>query len=130
MSREGKEDGPARVGKILQDLLRKWGIEGEVERQEVLEGWADAVGGRIAAVTRATAVSRGVLFVEVRSSAWMTELNLMRHQLLDRLNAGRGEAPVERIVFTLAESPGRGRPGPEVRGRRGEGGGGEGSPSG
>ena len=72
-------------------------------RQEALGRWDAVVGERIAAVTRATAVSGGVLFVKVVSSPWLTELNLMRHDILRRLNAGQREGRVERIVFTLGE---------------------------
>ena len=98
--REGKPD---LVGDLLPGLFHKLGVAVEVERQEALERWEGVVGERIAAVTRATAVSRGVLFVKVVSSAWLTELNLMRHDILRRLNAGRGKGRIERIVFTLSE---------------------------
>ena len=97
-------DGQAdRVGKLLPELLRKLGVASEVARQEALGRWDAVVGERIAAVTRATAVSGGVLFVKVVSSPWLTELNLMRHDILRRLNAGQREGRVERIVFTLGE---------------------------
>jgi predicted nucleic acid-binding Zn ribbon protein len=96
-----------KVDEVLGGLLRSLGIHEEVARQGVLDRWADVVGERIAEVTRARSVSRGILFVEVRSSAWITELNLMRHELMTRLNAGAGDGRVERIVFTQAEDAGR-----------------------
>lgn len=102
------ENAPERVGNLVSGLLRKLGISREVERQEALVRWREVVGERIAAVTRAKAVSSGVLFVEVRSSAWLAELNLMRHEILRRLNAGQGEGRVERIVFILSEGSPRG----------------------
>jgi predicted nucleic acid-binding Zn ribbon protein len=98
-----KDGRPDRVGDLLGGLLRKWGVDREVARQGAMERWPDVVGERIARVTRARAVSSGTLFVEVRSSAWMNELNLMRHELLRRLNAGEKEGRIERIVFVLAE---------------------------
>lgn len=104
----GSGDGrPDRVGDLLGGLLRKWGVDREVARQGALERWPGLVGERIADVTRARSVASGILFVEVRSSAWMNELNLMRHELLRRLNAGQEEGRVERIVFVLAERPNR-----------------------
>jgi predicted nucleic acid-binding Zn ribbon protein len=98
-------DGPDRIGELLGGLFRKWGLQGELERQSALEQWDEIVGEGIARVTRPQGVARGVLYVEVRSSAWITELNLMRHDLLARLNAGRSEGRIERIVFRLAEEP-------------------------
>ncbi|TVP42442.1 MAG: DUF721 domain-containing protein [Gemmatimonadales bacterium] len=103
----GGDRGMGKVDEVLGGLLRNLGIHEEVARQGVLERWADVVGEQIAEVTRARSVSRGILFVEVRSSAWITELNLMRHELMTRLNAGAGDGRVERIVFTQAEDAGR-----------------------
>ncbi len=92
-----------RVGDLVGDLLQRLGIEEEIAGQGVLLRWDKAVGEGIAAVARARAVSRGTLFVEVASSSWMSELNMMRREILSRLNAGQDEGRVERIVFTLAE---------------------------
>ncbi len=40
--------------------------------------------------------------MEVRTSAWLMELNMMKGRILDRLNEGRpDDARVERIVFVL-----------------------------
>ena len=94
---------PHLVGELLPRLFKKWGLAKDVARQEALVRWDPVVGERIAAVAQATAVSKGVLFVRVASSAWLTELNLMRHDILRRLNAGQREGRVERIVFTLSE---------------------------
>ncbi len=102
---EGTLGAPEKVGDLLPDLLQRLGISREVAAQDSLARWATVVGDRIAAVTRARAVSSGVLFVEVRSSAWLSELNMMRHEILRRLNAGQGDGRVERIVFTLWEGP-------------------------
>jgi predicted nucleic acid-binding Zn ribbon protein len=97
------EGGPDRVGELLAGLFRKWGLERELATQSAVDRWPRVVGERIAAVTTARSVSSGVLFVEVRSSAWMNELDLLRHELLRRLNAGQEGGRVERIVFVLAE---------------------------
>ena len=108
LSESDPQDGQAdRVGKLLPGVLQRLGVASDVARQEALGRWDTVVGERIAAVTHASAVAGGVLFVRVVSSAWLAELNLMRHDILRRLNAGRGEGRIERIVFTLGdvESP-------------------------
>lgn len=102
-AQSGSSDGPARVGDLLGELLSRLGIDEEIERQEVLVRWPEVVGERIASFARAAAVSRGVLFVKVDSSAWMNELNFMRHDILRRLNGDRDSGRIERIVFTLSE---------------------------
>ncbi|TVP75594.1 MAG: DUF721 domain-containing protein [Gemmatimonadales bacterium] len=97
--------GPDHIGNMLDGLMKKWGIRDGVEEQEILELWPEIVGPGIAEVTRARAIARGTLFVEVRSSAWMSELGLLRHDLMRRINAGRKAGRVEKIVFLLAEDP-------------------------
>lgn len=99
----GSGDGPTRVGDLLGALLEKKGLKEQLERTGVLDEWADAVGEQISSVTRARSVSGGTLFVEVRSSAWMSELDFMKGEILGTLNK-RAEAPIEKIVFLLAGS--------------------------
>lgn len=102
----GKRKGPSepdRVGDLLGGVLARLGISEEVAQQEVLLRWEATVGETIAAVSKAVGISNGVLFVQVASSPWMNELNLMRHDILKRLNAGAGAGRVERIVFSLSD---------------------------
>ena len=111
---EKRSEELARVGDLLPGLFERLGIASELAAQESLVRWGAVVGERIAGVTRPSAVSSGVLFVEVASSAWLSELNLMRHEILRRLNAGRSEGRVERLVFTLSDgSPGMERRRPD-----------------
>ncbi len=106
--RDGRGEGsPDRVGDLLGGVLRKLGVSEEVARQGAIERWGEVVGERIAAVTEAVSVANGVLFVRVSSSAWLNELTLMRSELLSRLNAGRRDGRIDRIVLTLAEGPPR-----------------------
>lgn len=94
---------PERIGPLLEAALERLGIAREVASQSALSRWDRIVGEAIAEVTRPKAVSNGVLFVEVASSGWLTELNLMRRDILARLNAGQSEGRVEKVVFTMSE---------------------------
>lgn len=97
------ERGPVRVGELVDAFLAKGSVGRQVRRVGVLDEWDERVGERIAAVTRARSLSAAVLFVEVRTSAWLMELNLMKNDILERLNEGREDVPVERIVFVLMD---------------------------
>lgn len=117
MSQGDGGHGPTPLGDALGAFLKKHGLDREVKGQEALGRWDDAVGDRIARVTRPAGVSRGVLFVEVSSSAWMSELNMMKRDILARLNAGReGPDRIDRVVFRLAEGPLDQKEGPSVGG--------------
>ena len=95
---------PVRVGSVLAALLEKHGVKEQVERMSVLDLWPELVGEHVAEVTKAKGVSEATLFVEVRTSAWLMELNIMKGEFLVRVNERLGDVPLERIVFVLAET--------------------------
>lgn len=98
------DGGPTRVGEVLEGFLRETGLREQVRRMSVLDAWDELVGDKIARVTEPVRLDGGVLFVEVRSSAWLMELNMMKRRILDRLNDGREEGRIEKIRFVQAES--------------------------
>jgi predicted nucleic acid-binding Zn ribbon protein len=100
-----RKQGPVKVGKILDDFLDRAGVRVQLERTTALEEWPGRVGEAIARVTNPRSVSEGTLIVEVRSSAWLMELNMMRTEILRRVNEGREQAPIDRIVFVLGDQP-------------------------
>jgi predicted nucleic acid-binding Zn ribbon protein len=95
---------PTRVDVVLAQVLEKHGVQKQVQRVSVLDLWPEIVGDRVAAVTRVKGLDRDALFVEVRSSAWLMELSMLKTEVLERVNARLADAPLERIVFVLAET--------------------------
>jgi hypothetical protein len=57
-------------------------IADRVRGERVLTEWTELVGPRIAQRTRPDKIADRVLWVEVASSAWLHELNLLKPQLL------------------------------------------------
>lgn len=98
-----EDTGPTRLGRALDQFLDRSGLAERVEAAGVIPAWAERVGAPIAAVTAPVRVSRGTLFVAVRSSAWLMELKLMEAEILRRLNAGRTRGKIARIRFLMAE---------------------------
>ena len=96
--------GPIKVDSVLSAVLEKHGVKKQVERMSVLDLWPELVGEHIAEVTKAKGVADSTLFVEVRTSAWLMELNIMQREFLSKVNEGLEDAPLERIVFVLAET--------------------------
>ena len=103
MSGPERGKAPERVGSVVNRFLEGAGLGEQVRRQGVLEAWPTLMGEAIAAVTRARAVSAGTLFVEVRSSPWLMELEMMKAEILRRVNADRTDGLIERVVFVLGE---------------------------
>ena len=95
---------PQRIGEVLEEVLEDAGVLRQFERLGVLDLWPEIVGERVAQVTHARNVDDTTLVVEVRSSAWLMELNMMKGDLLKRVNEHAPETPMERLVFVLAET--------------------------
>ncbi|HEU4559705.1 MAG TPA: DUF721 domain-containing protein [Longimicrobium sp.] len=93
---------PQPLGDVLSRYLDKSGLGAKVEAASVLTDWAERVGPGIAAVTTPTGLHDQTLFVAVANSAWMMELNLMKHELIKRVNSGRKEGQIRQIVFQMA----------------------------
>lgn len=94
------------------------GITDEIRAQRLLTEWADLVGPKISARTRPYGVSERVLTVEVASSAWMHELNLLKQQIFSGLVERLGEPRLfDELRFKLAggRGPGALRPRPPAR---------------
>lgn len=95
------DEGPRKLSDLLPDFLEKSGVQDDLERQSALAEWDERVGDRIAEVTHPRSVSDSTLIVEVRSSAWLMELNMMKGEILDRVNADR-ETPIAKLVFVMS----------------------------
>jgi predicted nucleic acid-binding Zn ribbon protein len=92
---------PEKVRDFLADVLEREGVAQDVARQSALEEWPSKVGEKIAGVTRARSVADATMVVEVRSSPWLMELNMMKGEILERLNQGR-DVPLEKLVFVMS----------------------------
>ena len=92
------------VSEVLEEFLAESGLGESLERLGAMDDWPDAVGSRVSGVTSAVEVRGDTLVVEVASSAWLTELSMMKGLILERLNSRRGDAPIGRIRFRLAEA--------------------------
>jgi predicted nucleic acid-binding Zn ribbon protein len=85
-------------------VLEEHGLRRQVERHQELGPWSEIVGETLAGVTRVRGLDGETLVVEVRNSAWLMELNMLKEDFLERVNGRLGEASVERVVFVLAET--------------------------
>lgn len=73
--------------------LAHYGISEEIRAGRLLTEWTELVGPKIAQRTRPDGISDRVLWIEVATSAWLHELNLLRVELVaglvERLGAPR-----------------------------------------
>ena len=97
-----KKRKPVSISDALTGFLQTTGLARRVEQVTAIDDWPNAVGAQIAGVTRALTITPdGILFVAVKSHAWMTELSLMEPELLSALNSAKGREKVRKIRFRL-----------------------------
>ncbi|HET9992827.1 MAG TPA: DUF721 domain-containing protein [Kofleriaceae bacterium] len=101
--------GPARAleARSAKDAigaaLKFRGIANDVRAETLLAEWTDLVGAKIAARTRPEGIFDRVLVIEVVSSAWLQELNMLRAQILSGLLERVGEPRLfDELRFKIA----------------------------
>ncbi len=101
MTRE-RSKRPQQISAAISQFLEESGLKARVDQASVVPDWPRLVGDQIAAVTEPLSVTAdGVLFVAVRTHAWMSELSLLEPELLASLNRREGRPPVRKIRWQL-----------------------------
>ena len=95
--------GVESAGNAITSVLALHGIADEVRAERLVTEWTELVGPKIAQRTRPDGVNDRILWIEVATSAWLQELNLLRPQLLANLVARLGEPRLfDDLKFRLA----------------------------
>ncbi len=94
---------PTLVAEIIRGALPNRRVAARIEQAHIVLQWEHLVGPQLARVAQATSVTPdGTLFVDVQSSAWMNELQLMRSTILDAVNRDRRFGTIKDIRWRLA----------------------------
>lgn len=98
-----RPQGPEKIGEVLARLFTARGWGRTSERQKLEDAWTRAAGPEIAPRTRALALKRGVLEVEViGGGALLHELaGFHRRRLIAALTPLLGNRPVKDIRFRV-----------------------------
>lgn len=103
------------AGAAIGDYLNLRGLMKEIRAETLQSQWTELVGQRIAERTRPEGIYERTLVVEVVSSAWLHELNLLRHSILMSLIEKVGQPRLfDELKFRIA---GRSRKPPTERPR-------------
>ena len=90
---------PQAIGPALKGLFRQLGITKKLQEYDAITGWETIVGEKIASVTAPVKVVNGVLFVEVRTGAWRTELSMRKQEILEKIHRHVGKKTLRDIRF-------------------------------
>lgn len=87
------------LGEALEELVQKLGIKSKLQEYEAVIQWESIVGEQIAKMTTATRITKGVLFVKVKTGTWRNELTIRKREIIQKINATLGGEIVMDIKF-------------------------------
>ncbi len=70
----------------------------------IARNWRELVGAEIAARSQPVCIQKNVLWIEVRDSVWMQQLQAMKPELLERVRRGFPEADIRDIRWRLQQA--------------------------
>tara|TARA_B100000029_G_scaffold356500_1_gene349304 strand:+ start:429 stop:731 length:303 start_codon:yes stop_codon:yes gene_type:complete len=73
----------------------------EDQKEWLAYHWNLAVGKEIAAISIVERVSRKTLHVKVKGSAWLQTLEVLKKEILQKLNSKAGKQLIEKIKLTV-----------------------------
>jgi predicted nucleic acid-binding Zn ribbon protein len=84
---------------ILDKTLKSQGIDKRLQQENAVLHWEDIVGKKIANAAKAVRIDRGTLLVEVKSSAWKHQIQMLKPDIIKKINAQLGADTVKNIRF-------------------------------
>lgn len=88
---------PAKMDRLISELLTRRGYARVKAASQLADVWGAVVGERIAGMTTAGTIRRGMLEVTCKNSAVMQELAFEKHSLVTKLNQKMGSLANQQI---------------------------------
>jgi predicted nucleic acid-binding Zn ribbon protein len=101
----GSGRDPATLGETLTGMTSTLGWDATLAQGELLSAWEQIAGPETAAHSTPTGVEDGLLRVSCDSTAWATQLRLMRTEILTRIAQGYPAAGISNIAFSGPGAP-------------------------
>jgi hypothetical protein len=94
-----RESRPNSIGEVLERIFQRIDPPDRRGIYRIWSFWADEVGEAIAARAQPAGYHGGILSVRVSSHTWMQELQFMKEDIRQRLNARLGREQIRDIYF-------------------------------
>lgn len=96
---------PSGIGEVIEGMAESFGWTSPLARGELLTSWPELVGADVAAHCEPAGIDEGVLTVQCDSTAWATQLRIMRADILTTILRRYPEAQVSSIRFIGPGAP-------------------------
>jgi predicted nucleic acid-binding Zn ribbon protein len=101
MERKKKQAGFVHIGPLINDVLKSYRRESDSELIRVWQIWEGAVGGIIAQNAKPAAFKGRILLVHATSSTWIHQLQFLKKDMIDKLNAALGKPLIDDLKFKI-----------------------------
>ena len=96
-----KSKKSVHIGSILNDVLKTLRPEADGGLVRVWQLWDEVVGRTIAENARPAAFKGRLLLVHVASSPWIHQLQFLKKDIIEKLNAALGQDLIKDIKFKI-----------------------------
>lgn len=90
-----------RIDLLLDTLIRDYGLDHKVLEAKVFAAWKEAVGALIARKTQPISLVDGKLTVYATAHVWVNELQMMRGQVIPKINKAVSSPAVKTLEFSI-----------------------------
>ena len=87
------------IAGALKKLVKKQGMEKELNQQKAIDVWGKVVGKKIKEHTEPIEVRYGVLTVKTSSPVWRQELQFQKDKIVESINKKLTKANIKDIRF-------------------------------
>ncbi|HEY5222669.1 MAG TPA: DciA family protein [Microbacteriaceae bacterium] len=96
---------PHGIGNVVDALTAQLGWNSPLAQSELVASWAELVGDETAEHSNPIGIEHGLLTVHCESTAWATQLRIMRSELLKHIVRRFPDAGIESIRFQGPDVP-------------------------
>jgi len=96
---------PLELGDVIDSLTARLGWSSPLARSELLSSWSEIVGAETAEHSHPVGIEEGVLTVACDSTAWATQLRLMRSQITTSIARRYPDAGIDSVRFQGPNAP-------------------------
>jgi predicted nucleic acid-binding Zn ribbon protein len=87
------------IAASLKNLIKKQGLEKELNQQKAIDIWSEVVGKKINENTEPVSVEFGILTVKTSSSVWSQELQLQKQNIIQSINKKLTKTTIKDVRF-------------------------------
>jgi predicted nucleic acid-binding Zn ribbon protein len=96
---------PKSISLTMDGLIQSFGWENKLSEGELFANWREIVGDKVAENSFPEDLSKGVLTVRCKSTAWATQLRIMGADILTKINNQLPALEVKEVRFIGPQAP-------------------------